>query len=99
MNNVQKTLLKSVPELVVDVWTENEEVNRILTSHGILKGTNVKKLGLEEFRPLLRRVISADWQGLREIAWNREDPVVTEEWIGLFWSYVCGVEAGEVVGR
>mmetsp|Transcript_18718 Transcript_18718/g.38290 ORF Transcript_18718/g.38290 Transcript_18718/m.38290 type:complete len:3824 (+) Transcript_18718:165-11636(+) len=99
VDDVQKILLKSVPELVVDVWTENEQVNRILTSQGILRGTNVKKLELEAFRPLLGRVISANWQGLREVTWNGDDSVVTEEWVSLFWSYVCGSEAGDVVGR
>jgi len=94
VNSTQKSLLKSVPSLVVDNSTESEVVNALLVSKGVLEATNVTKLGLSDFRTLLDQVVPLDWHGLTEISWNPEqESVVTEEWIASFWSYV--VTAGE----
>jgi hypothetical protein len=87
-------LLCESSRFLVDVWSDDDSVNRLLTTSDFHYATNISILDRNNFVSLMSMRFPEEWRDLPEVRWDGSN-LISSEWVTKLWHYILSTSDPE----
>lgn len=84
---MERELLRETSRFLVNAWSDDDGVNRLLTATDFHLCTNVSILDRESFVLLMGMHFPKEWGDLPEVRWDSSNHM-SNEWVAKLWHYI-----------